>query len=730
MQPDGFDRMDNPTDDKLIDDREKMPSELDMDALYIQIRDWYKVDFAHSAEWRRNAKTNFDFVAGEQWDAKDKAALNDQNRPVITFNRTLSIIKAVAGVEINGRHETVFLPRGTSPGEIKANELLTGASQWMADGCDAEDEQSEAFQDSLICGMGWTEATLEYEDEPDGEYVERKIDPIEMVWDNAARGKNILDARRLYRVRKMSLWEARALAASVGEEVFDDADLDATWATGLSDKEDLKPIEERRLRFENTGPYDPKNEVHLVHAQWYEKEAYYRVADPISGKIEAVEADQFEKMRAMAEEAGFKLDFVKAHRKVYKQALIGGRVLGGVRPCLSRDRFSFQCITGEKNRNKGTWFGLVDLMKDPQMWANKWMSQTLHILNATAKGGIIAEKDAFEDIRAAQDTYAKPDAITWASPGAISKGKIMQKPGVGIPTGYINLLEFAISSIRDVTGINMELLGLRDANQPGILEAQRKQAAMTILATLFDSLRRYRKNIGRIRLHLIQDYLADGRLIRIAGEEGMKAVPLIREETFGDYEVIIDDAPTSPNQKEQTWVTIQQVIPAFRDILTPEAVVTILEYSPLPSQLVDTFKSMLNKPNPDADEAKAIARAKEEAAIAKDRAQADKYVADADAARAKAEADRSAAILDLINGIPIVNPDAHANAAMQNLQSPDPWRDHTRILPDDPFVVEPGVSDLPQVPVLPQVPTSVQPDPAMAEEQPPMPPIDPWSNNQ
>ena len=44
----------------------------------------------------------------------------------------------------------------------------------------------------------------------------------------------------------------------------------------------------------------------------------------------------------------------------------------------------------------------------------------------------------------------------------------------------MDLIQFAITSIRDCTGINLELLGQKDINQPGILEAERKQTGITV----------------------------------------------------------------------------------------------------------------------------------------------------------------------------------------------------------------------------------------------------------
>jgi hypothetical protein len=605
------------------DDRDKEPSSLDKAVLLKKLKAWFGADNRHSAKWRREAKEDFGFVAGDQWSQQDKAYMAEQQRAPIVFNRTLTILKSVAGTEINGRQQIQYLPRGNE--DTAVNEVLTAGSMWMSDGCDAEDEQSEAFQHALICGMGWTEARVDFEEDAQGKYIEECIDPLEMYWDCKSRKKNTADKRRVWRVRRVSLPEARAMFPNV----LDDDDLDATWVMADSNSEP-KSREQKLHQSDRDLAESYDDEVTIVQGQWWERETYWKVADPNTGQMAEFDNEQYGTLSKRAKELGFPLKAAKMTRRVYKQAFIGKEILEvGDAPC--KDHFSWNCITGEFDRNNGTWFGFLRVMRDPQMWANKWLSQTLHILNSTAKGGIIAETTAFEDQKQAEATYARPEGISWASEGAISKGKIMAKPGATIPAGYMQLMEFAISSIRDVTGVNLELLGLRDANQPGILEAQRKQAAMTVLATAFDSLRRFRKMVGRIRLYFLQEFFSDGRLIRVVGPMGAKAMPLLKDRTLGEYDVIVDDAPSAPNQKEQNWALISQMLPAFKDQLAaqPELMMAVMEYSPLPSALLEKLKAVSEAPNPEKEQQKQLAQRAAMATIGKDEATALKSRADA-----------------------------------------------------------------------------------------------------
>jgi hypothetical protein len=271
-------------------------------------------------------------------------------------------------------------------------------------------------------------------------------------------------------------------------------------------------------------------------------------------------------------------------------------------------------------------------------------------MNSNSKGGAIAEAGVTTDHRGFEEDWAQPDAVHWVADGALAGGRIQPKPQAPFPAGFQHLTDFAIGSIPDATGVNMEMLGLRDANQAGVLEHQRKQSALTILAKLFDGLRGYRKRQGRVLLHYITEYLSDGRLVRIVGEEGQKYVPLLRDPNISRYDVIVDDAPTSPNQKEQTWAFVQQILPAVARFISRDDMLAILKYSPFPESFVEEMRKKAEQPDPAQQQMQQLEMAKAQAEVeedqagaALDRAKAAQIAAEAQTAPLRAQADMIAA---------------------------------------------------------------------------------------
>ena len=557
-------------------------------------KQWFREDKEHSAEWRKEAREDYDFVAGRQWSEDDKKKLTDEMRPAITFNRTSVMIDAVSGQEVQNKQQINYMPR--EEGDAIANELYSEAARWFDDQSDADDEDSEAFVDNITCGMGWTETRMDFDEDPDGMPATDRVDPLEMYWDASARKSNLKDAKRLWRFKEMSKDEAMAEFPDVAPE-----DLDAgAWVDTTEDTTENENNPEDYYEHETFGADTGKSKVRILHLQYWIYEHFYKVADPMTGQVtELSEADHNNLSRNLRQ-FGTELNSVKLRRKKFMQAFIGRKLLDHG-PSGCDGHFTWNCITGKRDRNRGTWFGLVRAMKDPQTWANKWMSQLLHIMNSNAKGGVFYEEGTFVDQREAEQNYARPDRMIAVRPGALSQGKVQERNAAQFPTGYQMLTEYAISAIRDVTGVNLELLGMREANQAGVLEYQRRQAGLTVLSTLFKSLKRYRRSRGQVLLYYIQEYLSDGRLIRITGNDTEQYVPLVKQ-ADAKYDIIIDDAPSSPNQKEIVWQTMSNLLPGIKDIVPPQILLELLEYSPLPSSVVQKIKDVVKAPNPEAQQ--------------------------------------------------------------------------------------------------------------------------------
>lgn len=573
----------------------------------------------HTRPWRMKAVESYDFVIGRQWTTDEIKSLEEQQRPVVTFNRTAPTVDAVSGYEINGRQDVTFIPR--EPEDGGGAQVQTEASKYFRQQCDAEDNESDAFHDLLTTGLGVIEHRMDYDEDPEGLMAVERVDPLEMGYDPAAIKRNLLDRR----------WDIRGKwwNKPVAEALWPDHDFsEANNIQGdLEDTTEKEPIDREAASFyKDTGigeEYERKRgKVFILEYTWFENEKFTSAANPQTGKLEEVKAEDLKKINDMLAERGMPpLKSVRRTRRKYLRAFVHGRTTleEGDAPCPTK--FHYQFMTGKRDRNKNHWYGIVEQMKDPQRWANKWLSQTLHIMNSGVKGTTEYEDGAFENVADIETKLAKPGAMLKIEAGYFEKVRV--RPAMGLPPTTMNLTEFAIGSIRDATGVNVEVLGLANRDQPGVVEHSRKQSAMAILAPLFNSLRNYRKQAGRLALYFIKEYMSDGRMIRIAGQGAAKYVPLTKQEGFNNYDVIVDESPSSPNQKEAVFGSLSTVLPALMKQGVPVPP-ELLDYVPgLPQQLVEKWKELLAKePSPEQKKAALLAEEEKKADINKTNADA------------------------------------------------------------------------------------------------------------
>jgi hypothetical protein len=568
------------------------------------VKDWVSSDWSALSKWRAAAEDEYAFRDGHQWTEEEKAKLEENSRVPVVFNRVQVIIASVSGSEVNNRTEVRFIPREI--GDAKPNEVLTAGAQWFRDEANAEDEESQAFDDSLVCGVGATETLLDYTMDSDGAPRVVRIDPLEMCWDSHAHRKGLQDGTRFARVRQIPMTEAR--------DMFPDADvaeLHADWIDKADeDKDHVNLIGDQYKSGRKEAEGEGRSTVTVVQAQWRERVRSVEYVDPQSGERKEMPKGDWDKLaKVMPVDA---IPNRPVTRYVWKQAFLGksGFLLEN-QPC--KDSSTFKFITANYDRKDKRFYGLLRVMMDPQKYANKWLSQTLHIINANSKGGVMYEEGAVEDPRAFEEQWAAADSAVSVRNGALTAGRIQPKPQVQMPAALMQLTQFAISTIRDTSGVSLELMGMAERQQAGVLEYQRRQASMTTLATYFDALRFYRKMQGEVILSFLRDHIAPtGRLVRIMREGMEQYVRLATETGTRKYDVIVDDSPAAPNEKERTWAVLQDLMPVMQGAgMGLEDWADVIEYSPLPSSFAEKLraKAMEQKNNPQPDPAKEMAMA-------------------------------------------------------------------------------------------------------------------------
>lgn len=550
-----------------------------------KINDLTKKAKTSHKDWKESAKDEFRFIAGHQWDEDDILKLTAEKRPMLVFNRCNVILSAVLGMESNQRMQPVFTPREVSDSPL--SEAINETADWVYEYGEMEQEDAEAFEDMLVCGMGWSETRVDYDTDLDGQIIREAVDPLEMEWDETAKKRNLKDARWVCRFKKMPLDEIK--------DKWSDAE-------PLLSEEMMSNEEETKITWNSTANKYENNDTEqtvgkvmpaIKQFQWFETEPIYRVAGDVTGEVMEVDVDKFNKMKDLIDASG--IPYVKQQKRKYYQAFVLGTQVLEKKELSSQKGFTLHCLTGKRDKMNKEWFGLGRLIKDPQKWANKFFSTFIDIVDSNSKGGVMAETNAVADVRKFEENWAKAESVVWVNPGALSARRIQPKPISQYPLAIDKLLQFAISSIYDVTGINLEMLGMVDRAEVGIVVEARKKSAYTIIAPFFDSFRFYRKTTSITLLEFIKEYLPQTKIESILAAELKQYSQVIKNIELNQVDVVVSESPQSDNNKMLTWNIMNQMLPILLKSGVPVPP-EILDYSPLPSAITEKWKSLFNQP--------------------------------------------------------------------------------------------------------------------------------------
>lgn len=534
------------------------------------------------SDWRSQSKEAFGLVAGDQWDETVRNELEADNRPVFTFNRVAGFIRGICGLETATRNSATVYGREISDSGVA--DVKNAAIKYVRESCDADDEESDAFTDMLICGMGWTETLFTTEEDPEGQIVIERVDPLHMSWDTASRKRGLADRRWCARTK----WLPYEVISDVwGKEKADILRASATTDTQFLDEQagEIHDATDARNYDADGGNTKNNQNIPVVQFQYVKTAWFYRVQNPLTGQVEDVSDEEFDRLEELLQTQGVAIEGVKFKRREYRQLIYSGctELEDAPLPCQG---FTLNPITGVRDRNNGTWYGFIRDLQDPQRWINKFFSSMADVVASQAKGGLLAEADAFVDKSSAEEDWSNPRSIVWLKRDGLAK--IKERTNAGVPAGLNQLLDFTVSSLPNVAGVNLEFLGMASREQPGVLEHQRKQAAIATLGVFFNALRLYRKQQTRVLLQFIEEFISDGRLIRVVGKKDAQYVALSKAPGSLQYDIVVDEAPTSPDQKERTWGALVQILPIAANMGLPVPP-QVIEYAPFPQSLIDDW---------------------------------------------------------------------------------------------------------------------------------------------
>ena len=529
-----------------------------------------------------------------------------RRRAMVYFQKIPANIDAIVGFMAQNRRQAKFLAHINDEQQQQLycknmNALYT----YHRENMNADQIESRQDLDLIVNGYGAIDTDLSYivgrsTNDPNGEIIKMRLDPMRVYWDSTARSPNVTDARYCGYFQDYKLTDALDLFQDSEEKDFEpvsDSDVEDKagyvynpWG-GLYDK----------IKLDNSVEWSAKEEdmVRVHNHQWFQFETFYRAKNPLyaatdvftamhaklrmdlikselkSYAPDGIEAgDMFDfdptaevltfdaaTKAKLVKEFGDQIDPIPYKRKCYYTAIISGSHVFKAFKSVSQRGFSIKFKTGQYNERGKYWIGMVNAMIEPQKYYNKALTELMFAISANSKGGVMVEESAVEDIADFESKWAKTDAVVMVADGTLANGRIQEKTRPALPTGLENVVTLA-DSVISANGVDPAFQGETNANETGILYKRRIKQILSKFWWVADSATLYQKEDARYCLDLIRVWveLNAGQWINITGKQGAQQFVQVSQDMMApSYDVTIQEAPQTAEDEQETAQFISQI---------------------------------------------------------------------------------------------------------------------------------------------------------------------------
>jgi len=485
-------------------------------------------------KWIKAATKDFEMFLGKQWNDEDIRRLEEIGVKALTINKIQANIFLLSGIQRQNRSDFVAFPEGEEDGisaEIATKLLKNLMKQTMG-----EHRLSEEFEDGIICGEGWLEPHIDYTyDLVHGEMKLKKISAFCIFADPKSEEYDGSDGRYMIKIKK-------DLSRDQLDELFPDKfkELDMIG----NGKVDLENSLGSDVKVDGEGDYETAEKNLLENEGFEEKtydliEYYYKkpvkkfvVIDLESGNIEEFKnkKEANEAINAIEDQlnqSGLSMDQVRLVERMIPEIWIA-RMIGNKHVMSDEISWTYPRWRGFPFIPfKAHWINVdikdTDLLTqgyvrsgiDLQIELNKRRTQELRHLNQSANSGWLIAEDSWSDRKLVEDFGSTPGITLEYDPNLPKPERINPTP---LSQGHAQLAAENTQDMKEVFGINSDLLSTSESSQSGRAIRLRQQQGFTMIQKVLDNFSLTKKILGRFLLSTLGEVYTIEKTKKVLGE--------------------------------------------------------------------------------------------------------------------------------------------------------------------------------------------------------------------